>query len=143
MGDEDFYSDLSHGALLKQMSLAELRTAIDAGTWKANDPAKHANAKEIIRRHEQAAALAAQSKRDAREEETLSIAKSALSIAKDANRIASEDLAVARDNAKSARKSADAAERNSRWALYAAIAAVVAVAIATKDQILALIFGQP
>ena len=111
MADDDFYSDLSHGALLKQMSLAELRTAIDAGTWETNDPTKHANAKEIIRRHEEASALAASSKRNAREEETLSISKSALSIAKDANRIASEDLAVARDNAKSARKSADAAER--------------------------------
>ena len=57
--------------------------------------------------------------RAAREAETLSIARSALSAAKDANVIA---------------RSA------SRWAMWAAIAAIIAIAIATKDQILALIF---
>lgn len=56
-------------------------------------------------------ALASSAKRDAREEETLSIAR-------EANRIA---LAA------------------SRWAMYAAIIAITAIAIATKDQILALI----
>ena len=76
------------------------------------------------------------SKRDAREEETLSISKrsaatadEALSTAKSANRIASEQLAAAR--------------RNARWAMYAAIIAATAAAISAKDQILALIFGSP
>ena len=66
-------------------------------------------------------------KRDAREEETLAIARDALAIAKD-------DLSIARDSARSARVS-------SRWAMWAAIIAVIAAAIATKDQILALIFS--
>ena len=59
---------------------------------------------------------------DTREEETLAIAK-------EANRIASEQ--------------ATAAARSARWAMYAAIIAAIAAAIATKDQILALIFGPP
>ena len=67
--------------------------------------------------------LAADSaKRDAREAETLSVAK-------EANRIASE--------------AKDAATDAARWALYAAIIAVIALAIASKDSILSVIFGHP
>lgn len=72
-------------------------------------------------------AESAASKRDAREEEPLSIAKRALSIAEDANLIATRDLS--------------AAVAQARWAKWAAILAVIAAAIATKDQILALIFS--
>lgn len=82
---------------------------------------------EWLRRRDATRAETASSKRDAREERTLAIAEDALSIAKDANRIASEDLAAARLNA--------------RWAMWAAIIASVAVMIATKDQIVALIIS--
>lgn len=82
---------------------------------------------EWLRRKEESRALEASAKGDAREEETLSIAKDALAIAKDANRIASEDLSAARLNA--------------RWAMWAAIIATVAAAIAAKDQIYALIIS--
>jgi len=68
----------------------------------------------------------AESKRDAREEETLSIARRALSIAEEANSIATRDLSAAREQA--------------RWAKWAAIIAAIAAVIAAKDQILALIF---
>ena len=51
----------------------------------------------------------------------------------EANRIASEDLAAARSSASSAFE-------QSRWAKWVAIIAIVAAIIATKDQILALIF---
>lgn len=61
------------------------------------------------------------SKRDAREEETLSIAK-------EANRIASEALATARSSSASAKEQA-------RWAMWAAIIAIVAAIIATMAYI--------
>lgn len=64
----------------------------------------------------------AEAKRNTREETILSIAK-------EANRIA----AVAEASARA----------SSRWAMYAAITAVIALAFAAKDQILALIVGHP
>lgn len=65
-------------------------------------------------------------KRDAREEETLSIAKRA--------------LATSEDNAASARLAAEAAAKQATWARWAAILATIAAIIATKDQILQVIF---
>ena len=76
--------------------------------------------------------LSASAKRDEQEERTLAIADEALSIAKEANRIASEDL-------EAARSSAAAAERQARWAMYAAVIAVIAAAMSIKVQIKALI----
>ena len=67
----------------------------------------------------------AASKRDAREEETLSIAK-------DANRLASDANSVAR-------LQAAAASRSARYAMYAAIIAAIAAISANKDQIFELI----
>ena len=55
----------------------------------------------------------ASAKRNAREEETLSIAKEANAFAKEANRLASEDLAAARSSASTAERAATAAERAS------------------------------
>ena len=71
--------------------------------------------------------LAAESeaRREAREEDIRSSAKEALSIAKDANRIASSALAASRST--------------SRWAMYAAIVATIALAISIREDILALI----
>lgn len=60
-------------------------------------------------------ASASSAKRDSREDETLAIAREANEIARSA----------------------------SRWAMWAAIIAVIAAVIATKDQIIALIFGHP
>ena len=60
-------------------------------------------------------------KRNAREEETLAIAK-------DANRIASEALIEARSSSKSAREQA-------RWAMWAAIIATIAIIIAAMAYI--------
>ena len=54
----------------------------------------------------------------------------------EANRIATEDLAAARSSAASAFE-------QSRWAKWAAIIATIAALIATKDQIIALIFNHP
>jgi hypothetical protein len=73
------------------------------------------------------------SRRDEREERTLAISEEALSIAREANRLAEEDLAAARSSAASAFEQA-------RWARWAAIIAMVAAIIASKDQILELIF---
>ena len=69
----------------------------------------------------------ASAKRDAREEETLSIAKRALSIAEEANLIATRDLSAAREQA--------------RWAKWAAIIAAIAAMIATKEEIVALVIS--
>jgi hypothetical protein len=91
---------------------------------------KHAAiAQEWLRSKEAARAASFAAKRDAREEETLSIARHALSIAEDANTIATRDLSAAVEQA--------------RWAKWAAILAAIAAIIATKDQILVLIFGNP
>jgi hypothetical protein len=71
-------------------------------------------------------------KRDAREEETLRIAKEALSSAKESNRIAAEDLEAARASAASARQQA-------LWARWAAIVATIAAIVAASNQISELI----
>lgn len=98
---------------------AEVRTRLAAGNYNA----RHASlAEEWLRSREAARAEASAAKRDAREEKTLAIAKEANSIA---------------------RSQAIAAARSARWAMYAAIIAAVAAAITSKDQILALIFGNP
>ena len=78
-------------------------------------------------------------KRDAREEETLRIAKEALSSAKEANRIASEDLEAARASAAAAEAQALSARQQAVWARWAAIIATVAAIAATSAQINELI----
>ena len=56
--------------------------------------------------------------------------------AKEANRIASEANVIA-SSAK------DAQWRAARWAMYAAIIAIVGIAYSNRDQILGVIFGHP
>ena len=79
-------------------------------------------------------ALAAESRAETREEESITIAKRALSLATEANRIASEDLFAARSSAAGAFDQA-------RWARWAAVIAAVAAIIAAKNEILVLVFG--
>lgn len=74
-------------------------------------------------------------KRDAREEETLRIAKEAISSAKEANRIASEDLEAARASAAAAEAQALSARQQALWARWAAIIATVAAIAAASTQI--------
>lgn len=127
-------SDEEFIASLEALGESEVRQRLARGNIYG---VKHASiAQEWLRSYEVARADDAAAKRDAREEATLSIAKDALAIAKEANRIASEDLAVAQS-------SAGAARANAKWAMYAAIIAALAAAIAAKDQVLALLFGQP
>jgi len=52
-------------------------------------------------------------------------------------------LDTAKFTAESASAAAVAARSAARWAMWAAIIAVAAIVIASKDQILALIFGNP
>lgn len=120
MPEDEFISGLeSHGE-------AEVRKRLAQGIYGV----KHAAiAQEWLRSKEIARTEASAAKRDAREEETLSIARRALSVAEDANRIATRDLSAAVEQA--------------RWAKWAAILAAIAAVIATKDQILALVFGNP
>lgn len=129
MNDQDIYTGLSFASELKQVGVDGLRTHVEAGTWKTSSPFKHGEAIEVIRRFDVSKAAASSAKRDSREEETLSIARRALLIAEDANSIATRDLA--------------AAVLQARWAKWAAIIAMLAAAITTKDQILALIFSNP
>jgi hypothetical protein len=65
--------------------------------------------------------------RDARETRMLAVAEESASKAEVANRIASEALSASRSN--------------SKWAMYAAIISTAAMAVAVKDQVLALLFG--
>ena len=67
--------------------------------------------------------------RDARESRMLAVAEESASRATEANRIASEALAASRSN--------------SKWAMYAAVISILALAVATKDHIFSLIFGSP
>jgi hypothetical protein len=75
-----------------------------------------------------------ESRKESRENESLSIAKSALASANDANRLASEANDIAR-------LEAAAAARSARYAMYAAAIAAVAALSAAKDDIIRLIFG--
>lgn len=104
---------------LEEMGEQEVRIQLARGIFGADS---RPLIQEWLDGKDKAQSALSSAKRDAREEETLSIAK-------DANRIAS-------DAALSARLSA-------RWAMWAAIIATVAAIIAMKDQILALIFGTP
>lgn len=110
MSDKDIYEGLSFASELKQVGVEGLRTHIEAGTWKTGSPFKHGEAIEVIRRFDTSKADSASAKRDAREEETLSIAK-------EANRIASEARTAAFEQA--------------RWAKWAAIIAMIAAIITT------------
>lgn len=91
-------------------------------------------AEEWLRQKELERAADSSARRDAREEETLSIAKRAADAASEANRIATESLAIAHSSSRSAAEQA-------RWARWAVIIAVMAAIIATKDEILKFIFG--
>ena len=67
--------------------------------------------------------------RDAREARMLAVAEDSASRATEANRIASDALSASRST--------------SKWAMYAAVISTVALAVATKDHIFALIFQTP
>lgn len=67
---------------------------------------------------------------------SIRMASKHVELASEANRIAAEDLATAKLSASNAFEQA-------RWARWAATIATIAAIIATKDQILALIFGNP
>lgn len=63
------------------MGVDNLRTIVSSEKWKRNDPHKHGEAVEVLRRFNASLTAEADLKRDAREEETLSIAKRANRIA--------------------------------------------------------------
>src|SRR4030042_4266104 len=78
-------------------------------TWSSYDKDKASAASEWCRQLDERRSTEASSRRDAREEDTLSIAK-------EANRLASEANSIARTEAA-------AAARSAQWATYAAIIA--------------------
>jgi len=100
-----------------------VRESLAAGRYNE----QHAKlAHEWLRRKEEERVSASAAKRDAREEEALSIAR--------------DSAASARASAASASDSAASARSQSRWAMWAAVIATIAAVIAIKDQIIALIF---
>ena len=107
-------------AKLESRGESQVRIELAQGIW--SEPRTVALVKEWLALKDRARASEDSAKRDAREKETLSIAK-------EANRIASESLPIARTAV--------------LWARYAAIIATAAMAYAAKDSILALIFGNP
>lgn len=73
-----------------------------------------------------------------------------LASAKEANRIASEaneELRAANEEQRAANKTTSSAKdaqwRASRWAMYAAIIAIIGIVYSNRDQILGVIFGRP
>jgi hypothetical protein len=134
MSDQDFYAGLSFASELKQVGIDGLRTHVEAGTWKTLSPFKHGEAIEVVRRFDASKAEAASAKRDAREEETLSIAKEANDIARSASfaasaaaASASEANTIARSNSRRAWRAEIIAAIAATAAIVAAIAAVMGV----------------
>ncbi len=103
MTDTAFWKQLD-----AQNDESKVRIAIASGHYNPNDAAV---AQDWLKRKEEARSAAASAIRDAREIETLSIAKEANDIARSA----------------------------SRWAMWASIIAVIAIVSEMKDQISALI----
>ena len=66
-----------------------------------------------------------------------------LASAKEANRVASEANEEQRAANRIASSAKDAQWRASRWAMYAAIIAIIGIMYSNRDQILGVIFGHP
>lgn len=119
---------LTDAAFWKQLDAQNdekaVRVAIASGHYS---PDTVGTAREWLRHKEEERSSSLMAKRDAREEETLSIAKEANSIAARALEIASSQSVAAFEQA--------------RWAKWAAIVATIAALIATKDQIAALVIS--
>ena len=114
---------MSDRTFLEQLEATNNEDEVRLRIARGNYNIRHAGeAQEWLRTREAARATVSAAKRDSLEEETLAIAKEANSIA---------------------REQAAAAANSARWAMYAAIIAAIAAVVATKDQILALIFGSP
>ena len=125
MSNQDIYDGLSFASELKQIGVDAIRVAIESGAWKTGSPAKHGEAIEVVRRFDASEAAAASAKRDAREEETLSIAKEANDIARSASFAASAAAASASETNIIARRSNRIAIIASIIAAISAIAAIV------------------
>jgi len=74
-------------------------------------------------------------KRDAREAETLSIAKEANDLARSSNAIARSSNAIASEAKESARLASISASKQARWAMWAATIATIAIIIAAMTYI--------
>ena len=116
MEPHDFFARLD-GA-----SEQEVRTRLAAGNYNS----QHASlAHEWLRRKEESRAADSAAKRDAREEATLAIAT-------EANDIAKRALSTSEAQA-------SATARASRYAMYAAIVATIALATSIREEIFALV----
>jgi hypothetical protein len=118
---------------LEEMGERAARDALNLGKFAYPGHKDHAFVSAWLMDKEFSRLEISESKRDAREAETLSIANRAADAASEANRIASESLTIARSSSESAIEQA-------RWARWAVIIAMIAAAIATKDEIFKLIF---
>ena len=121
----DPFFGLSHEEYLRKIGISNLRTLIVSEKWKISDPHRHGEAVEAVRRFDQSLLAASSIKREAREEETLAIAKEANKLAREANSIA--------------RLEAAAASRSARYAMYAAVIAAIGAITANKEKIYELI----
>ena len=126
MPDQKYIDDFRKE--LNELGEDAVRTKIASREWSAESaPTKLSLATEFLKSKEDTRTAATEAKRDVREEDILAIAREANRLASDANSVA--------------RIEAAAAARSSRWAMYAAIIAVIGAAVASKDEILRLIFG--
>ena len=123
MSNQDIYDGLSFASELKQVGIDRLRVHVESGTWKIGSPAKHGEAIEVVRRFDASKTAASSAKRDAREEETLSVAKEANDIARSASFAATAAAA-------SASEANILARRSNRIAIIASVIAAIAVIVA-------------
>ena len=114
-------------AELEDIGEAEVRVKLAQAVW--SDPRKVALVKDWLCSKDEARTLASSNKRDAREEETLSIARKASELAESANRLASEANSIARLQATAAAAQAVAAWRAARYSMYAAALAATVMLV--------------
>lgn len=106
-------------AEFEKMGESQVAISYSSNSRVMDHPDK-AFADEWLRLQQQKRDQEASNKRDAREEETLSVAKNALKTAENANKIAT---------------------RQTRWSMWAVIIAVIALTISVKDYLFDLIFN--
>lgn len=100
---------------------------LSAGYWSDSDPKK----KWVSDWLQNKSSL----KRDAREEETLAVAKAANRVAEEANDLARSSNAIASEAKEFARLASISASEQARWAMWAAIIATIAIIIAAMAYI--------
>jgi len=130
MIEKELYDGLSFKSDLEKLSIDEISTCIEAGTWKKTNPFKHAEAIQVIRRFNKIREERNYIEASSREERKISISERALSMSSEANLIAKKALAISMSSSESAEISASSTRSQAKSARRANIIAIIAIIIA-------------